>query len=238
MSKATLVREHAPSAAPIFRKSALAVVVSLAVVISGCQSNPFQNENPYTGEQQVNKTTKGAGIGAVAGLVAGAIAGGGRRNLLIGAGVGALAGGGVGYYMDQQDAKLRAQLRGTGVSVTKIGDQIILNMPGNVTFATNSSNISADFYDVLNSVALVLNEFDKTYVDVVGHTDSTGSLELNQRLSEQRASSVARYLMSQKVLSQRIQTRGMGPSSPIAPNDTAEGRALNRRVEIVLTPIT
>jgi outer membrane protein OmpA-like peptidoglycan-associated protein len=140
--------------------------------------------------------------------------------------------------MDQQDAKLRAQLRGTGVSVTKIGDQIILNMPGNVTFATNSSNISADFYDVLNSVALVLNEFDKTYVDVVGHTDSTGSLELNQRLSEQRASSVARYLMSQKVLSQRIQTRGMGPSSPIAPNDTAEGRALNRRVEIVLTPIT
>jgi outer membrane protein OmpA-like peptidoglycan-associated protein len=238
MNKASLIREQAPSAAPVFRKSALAVVVGLAVVLSACQSNPFQNENPFTGEQQVNKTTKGAGIGAVAGLVAGAIAGGGRRNLLIGAGVGALAGGAVGYYMDQQDAKLRAQLRGTGVSVTRIGDQIVLNMPGNVTFATGSSNISAEFYDVLNSVALVLNEFDKTYVDIVGHTDSTGSLELNQRLSQDRANSVARYLKSQQVLSERLLTRGMGPNSPIAPNDTVEGRALNRRVEIVLTPIT
>ncbi len=208
MSRASPVCEHAQSAALVFRKSPLAAIVSIAIVVSGCQSNPFQTENPYTGEQEVNKTTKGAGIGAVAGLVAGAIAGGSRRNLLIGAGVGALAGGLVGNYMDRQDAKLRAQLRGTGVSVTRIGDQIVLNMPGNVTFATNSSNISADFYDVLNSVALVLNEFDKTYVDVVGHTDSTGSLEFNQRLSEQRASSVARYLKSQKVLFERIQTRG------------------------------
>jgi outer membrane protein OmpA-like peptidoglycan-associated protein len=140
--------------------------------------------------------------------------------------------------MDQQDAKLRAQLRGTGVSVTKVGNQITLNMPGNVTFATNSSDISADFYDVLNSVALVLNEFDQTYVDVIGHTDSTGSLEYNQQLSERRASSVARYLKSQKVVSERILTRGMGPNSPIASNDTTEGRSLNRRVEIILTPIT
>ena len=238
MAKVLPVRERVQSAAPIFQKPALAAIISLAVVVSGCQSNPFQTENPYTGEQEVNKTTKGAGIGAVAGLVAGAIAGGSRKNLLIGAGVGALAGGLVGNYMDRQDAKLRAQLRGTGVSVTRIGDQIVLNMPGNVTFATNSSNISADFYAVLNSVALVLVEFDKTYVDVVGHTDSTGSLEFNQRLSEQRASSVARYLESQKVLPERILTRGMGPNSSVAPNDTVEGRALNRRVEIIVTPIT
>jgi len=238
MNKASLVRGQAKSVAPVFRKTALAAIVGFSVVISGCETNPFMTENPYTGEQQVNKTTKGAGIGAVAGLVAGAIAGGGRRNLLIGAGVGALAGGAVGNYMDRQDAKLRAQLRGTGVSVTRIGDQIVLNMPGNVTFATNSSDISANFYGVLNSVALVLNEFDKTYVDVVGHTDSTGSLELNQRLSQQRASSVATYLESQGVLSQRVATRGMGPNSPVAPNDTAEGRAQNRRVEIFLTPIT
>jgi len=238
MTKKSLVSEQLQLAAPIFRKPTLVAITSLAVMVSGCQSNPFQTENPYTGEQEVNKTTKGAGIGAVAGLVAGAIAGGSRKNLLIGAGVGALAGGLVGNYMDRQDAKLRAQLRGTGVSVTRIGDQIVLNMPGNVTFATNSSNISADFYDVLNSVALVLVEFDKTYVDVVGHTDSTGSLEFNQRLSEQRASSVARYLESQKVLPERILTRGMGPNTPVALNDTIEGRALNRRVEIIVTPIT
>ena len=151
---------------------------------------------------------------------------------------GALAGGGVGYYMDKQADKLRMQLQSTGVSVTRNGDNIILNMPGNVTFASDSSNISADFYRVLDSVALVLNEFEKTYVDVVGHTDSTGALEHNQKLSEARASSVARYLESQKVISQRIITRGVGPEQPIASNDTTEGRALNRRVEIILTPLT
>jgi outer membrane protein OmpA-like peptidoglycan-associated protein len=140
--------------------------------------------------------------------------------------------------MDKQADKLRMQLQSTGVSVTRNGDSIILNMPGNVTFATNSSNISADFYKVLDSVALVLNEYEKTYVDVIGHTDSTGALQFNQTLSEARASSVARYLESQKVVSQRIITRGAGPSSPIASNDTPEGRALNRRVEIVLTPLT
>lgn len=238
MSKASQCREHARFAAPVFRKATLAALVSCAVVLSACESNPFQTSDPYTGEQEVNKTTKGAGIGAVAGLLTGIIVGGDRKKLLLTTGIGALAGGGVGYYMDQQDAKLRAQLQGTGVSVTRVGDQIILNMPGNVTFATNSSDISADFYDVLNSVVLVLNEFDKTYVDVIGHTDSTGPLEYNQRLSEQRASSVARYLKSQKVLPERVLTRGMGPGSPVASNDTREGRALNRRVEIILTPIT
>jgi len=238
MSEASTSRKPVQIAAPVFRKSAIAAVVSLAVFVSGCETNPFQTSNPYTGEQEVNKTTKGAGIGAAAGLLTGIIVGGDRKKLLLATGIGALAGGGVGYYMDQQDAKLRAQLRGTGVSVTKVGNQITLNMPGNVTFATNSSDISADFYDVLNSVALVLNEFDKTYVDVIGHTDSTGSLEHNQGLSVRRATSVARYLKSQKVLSERILTRGMGPNSPVASNDTPEGRSLNRRVEIILTPIT
>ena len=154
------------------------------------------------------------------------------------AGLGALAGGAVGNYMDRQEAKLRTQLQNTGVSVTRVGDSIILNMPNNVTFATNSSNISADFYAVLDSVALVINEFEKTYVDVAGHTDSTGSQDHNQQLSVARASSVARYLESQKVLPERVVTSGMGQNSPIADNDTPEGRALNRRVEIQLTPLT
>jgi outer membrane protein OmpA-like peptidoglycan-associated protein len=238
MSQVSLVREHAQSKAPAFRKSAIAAIVACAVVLSACQSNPFMTTDPYTGEEKVNKTTKGAGIGAAVGLLTGIIIGGDRRRLLIASGIGALTGGLVGNYMDREDAKLRAQLQGTGVSVTRVGDQIILNMPGNVTFATNSHNISADFFEVLNSVALVLNEFDQTYVDVIGHTDSTGSLEHNQRLSERRADSVARYLKSQQVLPERILTKGMGPNAPVASNDTPEGRSLNRRVEIVLTPIT
>jgi outer membrane protein OmpA-like peptidoglycan-associated protein len=216
-----------------FRTKTVVLAIAAGVVLAGCQTT-----NPYTRESEVNKTTKGAGIGAAAGLATSIIIGGDRKRLLIGTGIGALAGGLIGNYMDQQDAKLRAQLQGTGVSVTRVGDQLILNMPGNVTFASNSSDISSSFYDVLDSVALVLNEFDQTYVDVVGHTDSTGSMELNQRLSRERAASVARYLQSQKVQSARIVTRGVGPTQPIATNDTPEGRALNRRVEIVLTPLT
>lgn len=215
------------------RRSAIALAVAASVVLAGCQTT-----NPFTGETEVNKTTKGAGIGAAAGLLTSIIIGGDRKRLLIGTGIGALAGGLVGNYMDRQDDKLRAQLRGTGVSVTRVGDQIVLNMPGNVTFASNSSDISSSFYAVLDSVALVLNEFNQTYVDVVGHTDSTGSMELNQRLSNDRAVSVAQYLQSQQVEPARIVTRGVGPTQPIATNDTPEGRALNRRVEIVLTPVT
>jgi outer membrane protein OmpA-like peptidoglycan-associated protein len=211
----------------------LAAILAAAMAVPACTTT-----NPYTGEQEVNKTSKGAGIGALAGLATAILVGGNRKTLLLGAGIGALAGGGIGLYMDKQEDKLRMQLQSTGVSVTRNGDSIILNMPGNVTFATNSSNISADFYRVLDSVALVINEFEKTYVDIVGHTDSTGALQYNQTLSEARASSVARYLESQKVISQRIITRGAGPSQPVASNDTPDGRALNRRVEIILTPIT
>jgi len=226
------------AAPPRFRTTLVALAVGLSVGLAGCETTAFKTTDPYTGEEKVNKTTKGAGLGAVAGLVTGAIIGGGRKRLLLGAGIGALAGGLVGNYMDREDAKLRAQLQGTGVSVTRYGDQIVLNMPGNVTFASNSSDISSDFYAVLDSVALVLNEFDQTYVDVIGHTDSTGGAELNQSLSERRAASVAQYLKSQQVQPERIVSRGVGPSSPIASNDTPEGRALNRRVEIILTPVT
>ena len=211
----------------------VALVAAMTLVLAGCQTT-----DPYTGEQKTSNTAKGAGIGAVGGAIAAAIISGKRKNVLLAAGLGALAGGAVGNYMDRQEAKLRAQLQNTGVSVTRVGDSIILNMPGNVTFATNSSNISADFYAVLDSVALVINEFEKTYVDVIGHTDSTGSADYNQQLSVARASSVARYLESQKVLPERVLTTGMGQNSPIADNDTAEGRALNRRVEIQLTPLT
>ena len=208
-------------------------ILALMVGLGGCTTT-----NPYTGEQEVNKTSKGAGIGALAGLTTAILVGGDRKKLLAGAGIGALVGGGVGYYMDRQEDKLRQQLQSTGVSVSRNGNNIILNMPGNITFATDSSSISADFYRVLDSVALVIKEFEKTYVDVVGFTDNTGAESYNQKLSEARASSVARYLESQGVLPARIVSSGMGESSPIASNATAQGRALNRRVEIILTPVT
>jgi outer membrane protein OmpA-like peptidoglycan-associated protein len=212
---------------------ALVGIIAAAVMAAGCQTL-----DPYTGEQKVSNTTKGAAIGAVAGTIGGIIVGGSRKQLLIGAGIGALVGGGVGAYMDKQERELRERLQATGVSVTRSGDYIILNMPGNVTFETNSSDVNAQFYPVLDSVAIVVNKYEKTYVDVIGHTDSTGTLAINQPLSERRAQSVASYLQSQQVLPQRLVVTGRGPSNPIASNDTPEGRALNRRVEIVLTPLT
>ncbi|MEA2078918.1 MAG: OmpA family protein [Pseudomonadota bacterium] len=212
------------------------ISVAALILMQGCTTNP------YTGEQQVSKAAIGAGIGATAGAVVGALSGGHskerRKKALIGAGVGALAGGGVGYYMDVQETKLRQQLQGTGVSVTRVGDEIILNMPGNVTFATGSSNIKSNFYDVLNSVSLVLKEYDKTVIEVAGHTDSRGTDAYNQSLSEKRAGSVGQYLRSQGLVDMRIITVGYGESHPVMGNDTEAGRQQNRRVELTLVPIT
>ena len=218
--------------------SKVAVLVATAVfVLSACQTI-----DPYTGEEKMSKSTKGALIGAAAGAVVGLVSGDDaverRQRALIGAGVGALAGGAIGYYMDQQEAKLRAELEGTGVSVFRDGDNITLNMPGNVTFATDSADLSADFFPVLNSVGKVLDEFDKTVVEVAGHTDSTGSEAYNQGLSERRAGTVASYLGTRGVMSQRLITVGMGETMPVADNDSPAGRQYNRRVEITLVPVT
>ena len=190
----------------------------------------------------MSKVAIGAGAGAAAGAVVGLITGDDsrerRKHALIGAGVGALAGGSVGYYMDVQEAKLREKLAGTGVSVTRDGNNIILNMPGNVTFAVNSSNINGDFYPVLNSVTLVLDEYDKTLVEIMGHTDSSGSNGYNQTLSEKRADSVAKYFQSRDIQSLRLATYGHGEEYPVANNEDEVGRSLNRRVEIALVPLT
>jgi outer membrane protein OmpA-like peptidoglycan-associated protein len=197
--------------------------------------------NPYSGEKQPSKLAIGAGIGAASGAVVGLLTSNNKnrqRNVLLGAGIGALAGGSVGYYMDVQEAKLRQRLQGTGVSVTRVGDQIVLNMPGNVTFETNSADINAGFYEVLSSVAIVLKEYEKTTVDVIGHTDSVGSTNYNQQLSERRARSVAEYLASQQIMTQRLLVAGQGESQPIASNSTPDGRSRNRRVEIQIAPLT
>ncbi|HTU67893.1 MAG TPA: OmpA family protein [Steroidobacteraceae bacterium] len=213
------------------------LVVSAAFAMAGCQTT-----DAYTGQQKVNKTSKGAGIGALAGAVLGAATGDNskdrRKRALIGAGVGALAGAGVGNYMDRQEAKLRAQLQGTGVSVTRNGNDLTLNMPGNITFRSASADLNSSFYSVLDSVGIVLKEFDKTLIDVEGHTDSDGSDSYNQQLSLNRANSVGLYLQSHGVNGQRIVTFGAGEARPIASNATPDGKQQNRRVELKLQPIT
>lgn len=220
------------------RKAGLVAAAACAtVVLGGCQTL-----DAYTGERKTSSAAKGAMIGAAAGAVVGLVSGDDaverRQRALLLAGVGALAGGAVGHYMDRQEAKLRAELEGTGVSVTRMGDNITLNMPGNVTFATDSSDLSPQFFEVLGSVSKVLQEFDKTVIEVAGHTDSTGSDDYNQRLSERRAASVAQYLQGQQVNRERIITIGMGEAAPVADNSTASGRQANRRVEITMVPLT
>lgn len=209
-------------------------VVALLAFTAACTTT-----DPFTGQQRISNTAGGAGIGAVAGAALGTLAGGDdRRNALIGAGIGALAGGGIGAYMDNQQAELRAQLQGTGVSVTRVGNNIILNMPSNITFASDQDAINAGFYPTLNSVVLVLKKFNQTLIDVYGHTDSTGSDTYNLDLSQRRAQSVASYLSGQGVNGQRFAVQGFGETRPVADNGSDAGRALNRRVEIQLVPIT
>jgi outer membrane protein OmpA-like peptidoglycan-associated protein len=198
--------------------------------------------DPYTGEKEFSKTGWGATIGALSGAAIGAATGKDaeqrRKRALIGAGAGAVAGGAVGGYMDMQEAKLRKQLQGTGVSVTRNGDNLVLNMPGNVTFKTGSSDLNPDFFKVLDSVGLVLKEYDKTLVIIAGHTDNVGSDQMNQDLSQKRAISVGQYLAGRGVSDTRMMINGFGESRPVASNDSPEGRTQNRRVELTLEPIT
>lgn len=216
----------------------------LPLVLSAALLGACTTFDPYTGEEKTTNTAIGASIGAGLGAVIAYLDNkdedSRKRNqrILAGAAGGAAVGGGIGYYMDYQEAKLRKQLRGTGVSVERVGDNINLIMPGNITFATNSNNISADFYPVLESVALVLIEYDRTLVVVGGHTDSVGSDQYNQQLSQRRASSVAAYLENQGVASVRLDPVGFGEQQPIASNDTEAGRQQNRRVEISILPVT
>lgn len=221
------------------KKLIIALSIASTTALSGCTTF-----DPYTGEQKTTNTAKGAGIGAGAAMVLSYLtnkdksASERKRRLLRDAGIGAIVGGGTGYYMDTQEAQLRKQLRNSGVSVVRDGDNINLIMPGNITFPSNGSQLMSNFYNVLDSVALVLEEFEKTTIVVAGYTDSNGSEAYNQQLSENRANSVAAYLQSRKVNTLRFDTVGFGEKNPIANNDTKEGRALNRRVELSLIPIT
>lgn len=210
------------------------VVVALPLLslttLTGCMAI-----NPYTGQSGASDTTKGAVVGGLAGAGIGALAGG-TNGALIGAAVGTAAGGLVGYGMDRENQELRQVLVNSGVQVQQNGNQITLIMSSDVTFATNSSNINADFYQTLNSVGLVLKRYNNNNVIITGYTDNTGEATYNQQLSQARAKSVGAYLVGQGVSPNRLFAQGMGELNPIASNSTAQGRAQNRRVEITLRP--
>lgn len=217
----------------INKKLGVVAVMSITLLLASCETT-----NPYTGEQEMNKTSKYAGLGALGCGLVGALAsnkGDKNENALKAGAACAAIGAGVGLYMDKQNDKLRAQLQGTGVQVVRQGENIQLIMP-DVSFKTDSADISSSFYAPLNSVAVVLKEYDKTNVNVIGYTDSRGSDQHNMMLSQNRAQSVVSYLMSQGVIGNRLNAVGMGKANPIGDNSTAAGQALNRRVVVTISP--
>lgn len=196
--------------------------------------------NPETGERRMSKAAIGGIGGALGGYLLGDVVGGrnDRTEKIVGAGIGAIAGAGIGAYMDAQEKKLREQTAGSGVDVIRDGDNLLLRMPSGITFATDSAQVQPQFQPTLNEVASVLSQYPKTYIDIYGHTDSTGSEAYNQSLSERRAQSVSSYLAGHGVQSARMATRGYGEMQPIASNETEEGKQANRRVEIKIVPVT
>lgn len=216
-------------------KKTIIAFAMATVTLSGCMTY-----DPYTGEEKTSSATKGSIIGAIGGAAIGAATSSKSdrgKGALIGAASGAAIGGGIGYYMDKQEAELRHKLEGTGVRVVRNGDQIELVMPGNITFDLNQSSIKPSFTGTLESVSLVLIEYDKTIIQIEGHTDSSGSESYNQLLSEQRASSVRDFMLNQGIEPKRTRAVGYGERYPVASNDTPAGREQNRRVELTLVPM-
>jgi outer membrane protein OmpA-like peptidoglycan-associated protein len=203
------------------------------ITVSGCVTDP------NTGEKKASRTA----IGGVGGALAGALLGGligGKTGRIVGAGLGGVAGAAVGYQMDKQIKELKEQTAGSGVDVTETdnGQAILVNLPDGVTFDVGSATLNPTFRTTLDKVAESLIQYPNSLVDVYGHTDSTGSDAFNQTLSENRARTVMNYLMSRGVPAARLKSQGFGETMPVASNDTPEGRAKNRRVEIKIVPIT
>ena len=212
-----------------------AIVVSM---LAGCASYTGQTNDPNDPNRTKRGALIGAGVGAAVGLLAGTSAKNRREKAMLGAGIGALAGGGIGAYQDRQEAELRRQTAGTGVDVQRDGDVIKLNLPDGVTFDFNKTDVKPQFYPALNNIAHTIAQYNQTIVEINGHTDNVGSVTVNQRISEQRAQSVASYFAAQGVQPVRMETHGYNFQYPIADNNTDGGRAANRRVEIRLVPLT
>lgn len=215
-------------------KLAAALACVSLVAVSACTTDP------ETGDRRLSKTAIGGIGGALGGYLLGDLVGGrrDRTEKILGAGIGGIAGAAVGSYMDKQERELRERTRGTDVQVTRQGDDLLLNIPSGINFAYNSATVQPQFRATLDKVASILSEYNQTYIDVYGFTDSTGSEEYNLDLSQRRALAVADYLSSRGVQPARIATRGFGEAEPIATNETDAGRAANRRVEIKIVPVS
>jgi outer membrane protein OmpA-like peptidoglycan-associated protein len=216
------------------KKLTVGALTATLMATSACTTNP------ETGNRRISNTAIGAVLGAAGGYLVGDIIGGrsSRTEQIIGAGIGGIAGAAVGRYMDQQEAELRRETAGTGVDVIRQGDDLILRMPSGITFAYNRYDIQPQFQSTLNEVASTLATYNQTYIDIYGHTDSTGSDSYNQQLSERRAESVANYLSSRGVVRARMATRGFGESQLLVNPERSEAdRAANRRVEIKVVPL-
>lgn len=215
------------------------LVLALVSGLVACASTPEEEEKEVEEPDAFDKSGFVSGIGPVSGALGGLLIGDGykdTRSILIGAGIGAIAGGGIGLYMDNQERDLRAELDNSGVLVTRLSNKIIINLPSNITFATGQSDVRPEFFTALTSIARVLSKYNKTILDVNGHTDDVGGVEFNHKLSEQRASSVANYVVSKGINERRVRVRGFGEVAPVASNQTESGRAANRRVEISIVP--
>lgn len=209
----------------MFKQTACALAIT--GLLAACANDPSNARSAGAG------AAVGAGVGAIAGALIGK-----RKGALIGAGVGAIAGAGVGTYLGQQQRELERNLEGTGATVTNTGEELLVNLPSEITFAFDKSDIQPQFRSPLARVAATLQDYESSLIDVVGHTDSTGSDAYNMELSQRRANSVANFLTGQGVNPRRVMAYGQGESHPIASNDTDAGRAQNRRVELIITPVT
>jgi outer membrane protein OmpA-like peptidoglycan-associated protein len=205
------------------------VLLAVSVMLGGCTTNP------YSGEKQMAKSAKYGTIAAVTGGVIGALVGG-EKGAYIGAGLGAMTGGGYGYYTDVQEKKLREQIQASNaemeLSRTK-DNRLMITMPGDISFMSGSADINPSNYQALTVIANEVRTNNMTMM-IVGHTDNTGSVALNDSLSKARANSVASYMYAQGVPFGAVKTEGLSFHQPVASNSTPDGRAKNRRVEIIL----
>lgn len=215
----------------MFLKTPFVLMVASAFALAAC-TDPSQ----LGGGTGLNKSERGALIGAGAGAVAGQIIGGNTKGTVIGAAVGGAIGAGVGYNLDQQEADLRRDIGNDDVQITNTGDRLIVSLPQDLLFATDSFAVRSDLRTDLRTVAGSLQQYPSSTIQVIGHTDSDGDAAYNQGLSERRASAVTSELGDAGVPFGRMRAIGRGESEPIASNLSAAGKAQNRRVEIVILP--
>lgn len=212
------------------RENRTILAAAVVMLASACANDPYE------------RTKIGAAVGAAAGAAAGYAVDDGAKGALIGAAVGALAGGAVGNYMDKQqqefERELSAERARHDIEIERLKDDVLkLDLSSEVSFDLGSADLKPAFFPTLEKLAGLIVKYDRTVVHVVGHTDSSGSNEYNQGLSERRAQSVVGYFANGGVPYDRMRSEGRGENQPRATNDTEAGRQLNRRVEIYLKPI-